>query len=142
MEKTHPHANGQQLLVVDDQPFFAAFLREKFAERGYSVATASDAAEALSFVSGVGAPLIVLLDLMLPRVSGQQVLRELARGPRASEIRVVLVSAHHTVESVAPNHPMVVGRAQKPIDLGELARMVDVATRELANHAAAQADGP
>jgi CheY-like chemotaxis protein len=142
MEKTHPHANGQQLLVVDDEPFFAAFLREKFTERGYSVAMASDAVEALAFVSEVEAPLVVLLDLMLPRVSGHQVLRELARGPRASEIRVVLVSAHHTVESVAPNHPMVVGRAQKPIDLGELARMVDIAARDLASHAPARAVEP
>jgi len=70
---------------------------------------------------------------MLPRLSGQQTLRELARGPDAAGIRVVLVSAHHTVETLAPNHPMVVGRAQKPIDLGELSRMVDVATRDLAS---------
>jgi hypothetical protein len=71
----------------------------------------------------------------LPRVTGQQLLRELARGPGASGIRVVLVSAHHTVATLAPNHPMVVGRAQKPVDLGELTRMVDVAARDLASQA-------
>jgi CheY-like chemotaxis protein len=132
MENTHPHKNGQQLLVVDDQPFFAAFLREKFEERGYSVATVADAREALAFVSEATQPVVVLLDLMLPRVSGHQLLRELARGPHAPEIRVVLVSAHHTVETVAANHPMVVGRAQKPVDLGELARMVASAAHALA----------
>jgi CheY-like chemotaxis protein len=131
MEISHPHENGQQLLVVDDQPFFASFLREKFEERGYSVATVADADEALAFVSEATEPLVVLLDLMLPRVSGHQLLRELARGPHAPEIRVVLVSAHHTVETVAPNHPMVVGRAQKPVDLGELARMVASAAYDL-----------
>ena len=132
MENAHPHGNGQQLLVVDDEPFFVAFLREKFVERGYSVVTAADGLEALAFVRQVGAPLVVLLDLMLPRLSGQQLLRELARSPGASAIRVVLVSAHHGVENVAVNHPLVVGRAQKPVDLGELARMVDVAARDLA----------
>lgn len=131
MERTHPHENGQQLLVVDDQPFFASFLREKFEERGYSVATAADAGEALAFVSEAREPIVVLLDLMLPGVSGPQLLRELARGPHAPEIRVVLVSAHHTVETVAANHPMVVGRAQKPVDLGELARMVAAAAHAL-----------
>jgi len=133
MEKTQSGPDGPRVLLVDDQPFFTAFLREKFEEQGYSVATAADGYEALAFVRQVGTPLVVLLDLMLPRLSGQQTLRELARGPDAAGIRVVLVSAHHTVETLAPNHPMVVGRAQKPIDLGELSRMVDVATRDLAS---------
>ena len=131
MENAQLHENGPHLLVVDDQPFFASFLREKFEERGYSVATVGDAHEALAVVREATGPLVVLLDLMLPRVSGHQLLRELARGPHASEIRVVLVSAHHTVETVAARHPMVVGRAQKPVDLGELARMVEVASRDL-----------
>jgi CheY-like chemotaxis protein len=138
MEITHPHENGQKLLVVDDQPFFASFLREKFEERGYSVATVGDAREALAFVSAAHEPIVVLLDLMLPRVSGQQLLRELARGSHAADIRVVLVSAHHTVETVAPRHPMVVGRAQKPVDLGELARMVASAVQDLAARGPAQ----
>jgi CheY-like chemotaxis protein len=142
MEKAQPHGNGQRLLVVDDQPLFTAFLREKFAERGYSVTTAADATEALTFVSQLEAPLVVLLDLMLPRVSGYQVLRELARGPHASDIRVVLVSAHHTVQDVAANHPMVMGRAQKPVDLGELSRMVAVAADDLAARATAPAGRP
>jgi CheY-like chemotaxis protein len=132
MENAHSHENEKQLLVVDDQPFFASFLREKFEERGYSVSTVADADGALAFFEEATSPVVVLLDLMLPRVSGHQLLRELARGPRASQIRVVLVSAHHTVETVAANHPMVVGRAQKPVDLGELARMVATASRDLA----------
>ncbi len=138
MEITHPHENSPWLLVVDDQPFFASFLREKFEERGYSVATAAGAREALAFVSAAHEPLVVLLDLMLPRVSGQQLLGELARGPHAPDIRVVLVSAHHTVETIEPHHPMVVGRAQKPVDLGELARMVASAVQDLAARPPAQ----
>ncbi|MGO8970615.1 MAG: two-component system response regulator [Myxococcaceae bacterium] len=138
MEKRHSHGNGQQLLVVDDQPFFSSFLKEKFEELGYSVATADDAFEALSAVGRSAAPVVVLLDLMLPQVSGQQLLRELARGPHASRIRVVLVSSHHSVERVALNHPMVFGRAQKPVDLGELTRMVDGASRVLAEGGSAR----
>jgi CheY-like chemotaxis protein len=118
-----------QLLVVDDDVFFADFLRGKFAELGYAVAVADDAFGAMAFVLRWQKPLVVLLDLMLPRVSGEGLLRELARGPHASIIRVVLVSAHHTVEGLAKGHPMIVGRAQKPVDLGELARLVATASR-------------
>jgi hypothetical protein len=40
-----------QLLVVDDEAFFSAFLKVKFEKLGYSVATAAEAFEALEFVS-------------------------------------------------------------------------------------------
>jgi len=123
--------DGAQLLVVDDEALFSAFIKEKFEELGYSVATAADAFEALDFVGRWPAPLVVLLDLRMPRVSGEGLLRELSRSPRAATLRVVLVSAHHAVEVVAAGHPMVVGRAQKPVDLGELTRMVVGATRAL-----------
>ena len=113
-----------QLLVVDDEEFFSTFLRERFEERGYSVATAGDAHAALAFVSDSTGPLVVLLDLMLPVVSGIQVLRELSSSPRAPYIRAVLVSAHHTVLAAAASHPLVVGRMQKPVDLGELITLV------------------
>jgi CheY-like chemotaxis protein len=142
MENAQPHANGQQLLVVDDEPLFAEFLREKFERLGYSVVTTRDAGDALAFARHLEAPLVVLLDLMLPRVSGHQLLRELARCPHAADIRVVLVSAHHTVGTVAAQHPMVVGRAQKPIDLAELTRMVDVAAHTLTHNPSPHASGP
>jgi CheY-like chemotaxis protein len=142
MESAHLHGKGQQLLVVDDERVFAAYVQEKFEHLGYTVLIAEDAFEALAFVARVQAPLVVVLDLMLPGMSGHQLLRELAKSPRASAIRVVLVSAHHTVERVAANHPLVLGRAHKPIDLGELTRMVDGAAAELALQRSDRAGGP
>ncbi len=112
---------------MDDEPFFVAFLRGKLEERGYSVATAGDALAALAFVAQATSPLVVLLDLMLPGVSGLHVLREISRGPRAAATRVVLVSAHQTVLAAAASHPLVAGRMQKPVDMGELARLLDAA---------------
>ena len=131
MGNAQAHTPRHQLLVVDDQAFFSSFLREKFEDVGYSVATAGDAFAAMDVVSRLKAPLVVLLDLMLPRVSGHHLLLQLAKGPHASSIRVVLVSAHHTVETVAANHPMVVGRVQKPVDLGELTRIIESASLAL-----------
>ena len=132
MENFTQIGNGARLLVVDDQPFFAALMRERFESLGYSVTTAHDAFQALATVAQVDVPLVVLLDLMLPKVSGHQLLHELAKSPSASRLRVVLVSGHHSVERVAVNNPMVVGRAHKPVDLGELTRMVEGASRSLA----------
>jgi CheY-like chemotaxis protein len=120
-----------QLLVVDDDAFFAEFLRGKFEEIGYSVAVAADAFGAMAFIPRWKKPLVVLLDLMLPRVSGEALIREVARGPNAVTTRFVLVSAHHRVEGLAAGHPLVAGRMQKPVDMGELTRLVAQASRAL-----------
>ncbi len=120
-----------QLLVVDDDAFFAEFLRGKFEELGYTVAVAADAFGAMVFLGGWKRPLVVLLDLMLPRVSGENLLREVARGPHAATTRFVLVSAHHRVEGLAAGSPIVAGRMQKPVDMGELTRLVAQASRAL-----------
>jgi CheY-like chemotaxis protein len=132
-------ANGQLLLVVDDQVLFTTFLREKFEEMGYSVLTAGDVGTARELVRRFEVPLVILLDLMMPRVSGYQLLLELADSPHASRIRVVLVSAHHSVATLAPDLPMVMGRSHKPVDLGELTRLVDMAALDLRSDAAPQA---
>jgi len=123
--------NGQLVLVVDDQPFFTTFLHDKFTRLGYGVVAVRDGAEALAFVRQVGPPLVIVLDLLMPRVGGQELLLELARSEHARGIRVVLVSSSHAVEAVAKGSPMVVGRLQKPLDFGEVASLVGRAASDL-----------
>jgi two-component system sensor histidine kinase/response regulator len=120
--------------LVDDELFFCEYLTEKFLERGYSIATVGDADGALDFVRRSSQPLVVLLDLMLPGISGLQVLRELAKSPQAPYIRVVLISAHQNVLAAAASHPMVGGRMQKPVDVAELTRLVAAAFAHLADN--------
>jgi CheY-like chemotaxis protein len=120
-----------QLLVVDDETLFATYLKEKFEELGYSVAVAADAFGAMAFIRSWKKPVVVLLDLMLPRVTGEALLREVAQGAHAASTRFVLVSAHQRVEGLAAGHPLVAGRMQKPVDMGELTRLVAQASRAL-----------
>jgi CheY-like chemotaxis protein len=120
-----------QLLVVDDEVLFATYLKEKFEELGYSVAVAADAVGAMAFIRSWQKPIVVLLDLMLPRVTGEALLREVAQGAHAASTRFVLVSAHQRVEGLAAGHPLVAGRMQKPVDMGELTRLVAQASRAL-----------
>lgn len=118
---------GPLVLVVDDQPFFRAHLRNELARRGFTVVTAHDAREAEQLVDELGPPLVVVLDLMLPGISGPELLHALARREDADLLRFVLVSAHQVLEKVAPSHRLVVGRLGKPVDLVELAHVIDTA---------------
>jgi two-component system, sensor histidine kinase ChiS len=122
------NAQGPLVLVVDDQPFFRAHLRNELARRGYTVVTAENAEDAESLVEQLGPPLVVVLDLMLPRTNGAELLHQLALRKDADSLRFILVSAYPVLDKVAPNHRLVVARLGKPVNMGLLAEKVEAAS--------------
>ena len=67
---------SHRILVVDDEPDITALVAYHLAKAGYRVSTASSGAEALK-ASSEERPDVVVLDLMLPGLSGYDVLSEL-----------------------------------------------------------------
>jgi two-component system, sensor histidine kinase ChiS len=125
------NAQGPLVLVVDDQPFFRAHLRNELARRGHTVVTAENAHEAEKLVDELGLPLVVILDLMLPGTSGPELLHQLTGREDAESLRFILVSAYPVLEKVAPNHHLVVARLGKPVDVDELSAQVEAASSAL-----------
>jgi CheY-like chemotaxis protein len=118
------------LLVVDDDALARAFLRDEMEALGHVVLTARDAEEAKTLLEKVEDRVVVVLDLMLPGMNGVELLTRLH--PRsATHLRFVLVSASHLVERVAQDHPLVVGRLEKPIDISRLVQHVHAAQSQL-----------
>jgi DNA-binding response OmpR family regulator len=84
------------VLVVEDDAPLRALLTYSLRQEGYRVEEAVDGAAAVHLLHrhrAVGAPLgLILLDLMLPQLSGLDVLHYVAR--LAAEVPVVVISAH------------------------------------------------
>ena len=68
-------AAKQTILVVEDEQKIAVVLKSYLEREGFLVATAYDGEEALRLHSSLS-PALVLLDLMLPKRSGEEVCRE------------------------------------------------------------------
>jgi DNA-binding response OmpR family regulator len=81
-----------RILVVEDVPLGLAVLRMHLESEGFEVITARDGVEALD-QAREGHPDLVLLDLMLPRLSGERVCQELRADPRTQGLPIVVVSA-------------------------------------------------
>ena len=81
-----------RVLVVDDDVDMAAFLAKIIANEGLTADTVHDGAAALAAVAAE-APDLVLLDVMLPGMSGFEVCRQLKSDPHTALIPVVLVTA-------------------------------------------------
>jgi two-component system sensor histidine kinase ChiS len=85
------------VLVVDDDPVNLCVLESHLSPRGYTVHTAESGAAALQLVENGLRPDIVLLDVMMPHMSGYEVCRELRQRFAPHELPVVLVTARTQV---------------------------------------------
>jgi len=117
---------GALILVVDDEPQIQRFLRPALETAGYAVEQAMSGADALRLVAG-RMPDAVLLDLGLPDIDGQEVLRRLRQ---LSQVPVVVISARDKPdEKVQALDAGADDYVEKPFDLGELMARVRTAMR-------------
>ena len=83
---------SHRILVVDDEPDITALVAYHLARAGYRVSTAGNGQDALK-AAREERPDVVVLDLMLPGVSGYEVLRELRQREETREVGVILLTA-------------------------------------------------
>jgi DNA-binding response OmpR family regulator len=88
-----------KLLVVDDDREVIATLEPRLRKEGYEVVVAFDGEEALRKVKEDN-PDVILLDLMLPKMSGYEVLKEIREKHKDKWRPVIIISAKQELESV------------------------------------------
>ncbi|WP_420456390.1 PP2C family protein-serine/threonine phosphatase [Rubrivirga sp.] len=94
-----PSAPPGRVLVVDDNEMNRDMLSRRLRKRGYAVEVVADGPAALDAVAG-GAVDVVLLDIMMPGMSGYEVLERLKADDGTRHIPVVMVSALDEMDSV------------------------------------------
>lgn len=87
-----PAASPARVLVVDDTPQNVKLLADILGARGFVAITASNGEEALARVAGER-PDIVLLDVMMPGLSGYDVCRRIRADPATALLPIVLVTS-------------------------------------------------
>jgi DNA-binding NtrC family response regulator len=127
-----------RVLVVDDDPAIRAFARDALEAEGYDVCEAADGVQGLAQLSRSRAALVVLVDMCMPHMDGEQMLRAAisSRGDQRC-LAYVLWSANLSLVSpacvrfLAAQHiPLL----EKSCDLDRLLATIDRAQRQLARH--------
>ncbi len=85
---------SSKILIVDDEPSNMDILGQELTDRGYAIETANDGREALRKVESTR-PDLIILDYMMPGLSGPDVLRELRKG--GIDTPVIMITAHGTI---------------------------------------------
>jgi CheY-like chemotaxis protein len=112
----------KRILVVDDDDAIRALLLTVLRRRGFDVDTARNGLEALERCNRCNYAL-VLLDLMMPRMSGWELLAQLAPRVREKGLPLVVVLTAG-LEPAGLDPGVVVGAMRKPFDIPMLMDMV------------------
>ena len=105
------------VFVVDDDYDIREAVSDVLVSEGYSVLTAADGSEALETLRGGLRPHVMLLDLMMPRLSGVEVIDALRKDESLREIPVVVCSANrgYGADDLGVLHVL-----RKPVSVDEL----------------------
>jgi CheY-like chemotaxis protein len=110
---TNEH-RGTILIVEDDEDIRAA-MAELLETEGFEVFVASNGQEGLEVMSQMKAPCLVLLDLMMPVMNGEDFLRHVRKDPALDNIPVIIVTA-----SGRTPLPGTQGILKKPFEISDL----------------------
>jgi DNA-binding response OmpR family regulator len=83
---------GKKILIADDEPNIVASLEFLMTQAGYEIRVANNGDDALAAVSSF-APDLILLDVMMPRMSGYDLCQKIRENPEWQGIRIVMLSA-------------------------------------------------
>jgi DNA-binding response OmpR family regulator len=114
----------QKIIIVEDQPDVADLLEEMLSIDGYQVIKIHSSTGALSMIRAEN-PDAVLLDIMMPDVSGLEVLRFMRREPDLQQTPVVIVSARTLPSDIrAGLEAGATAYLTKPVDIDNLRKTV------------------
>lgn len=118
LEDDRGQLKGQEklVLIIEDDPHFAAILRDFAREKGYKTIVARDGNEGL-LLARQYLPLAIILDINLPLIDGNSVLKILKNHDELKGILVHVISAG---EISLQTRDKIVGFTQKPLQIADL----------------------
>ena len=118
-----------KVMIVDDEDSFRIPLAERLKVRGYDSVDVSNGEDAIKITRSDTDIDIVILDLKMPRMSGDQVLRELK--VFRPEIQVIMLTGHGSLDSARETGKMdAYSYLEKPCDLDKLIAVLESARED------------
>ena len=128
--------NTKVILLVEDNPSDVGLTKRALVKCGIMnpLVVAQDGQEALDYVFGTGAyvgrdttdmPMLILLDLKLPRVEGLEVLRRIRADPRTQRVPVVILTSSTEAQDLAAGYDRGTNSyIRKPVDFQQFADII------------------
>ena len=81
----------KKIMIVEDDRFLSSLMKARLEKEGFAVVQAFDGEEALQALKST-VPSLVILDLIMPKVTGFEVLQAISINPQVSKVPVVILT--------------------------------------------------
>jgi CheY-like chemotaxis protein len=120
---------GYRVLVADDEPDIRTILRRLLLSEGFQVCEAGDGTEVLAAADRCKINIIVM-DMMMPQMSGAEAVQRLRADPRYTKTPIVLITGNPVIRPmVRPCHLGDMVMLTKPLNLDEVLTVVHQLTQ-------------
>jgi CheY-like chemotaxis protein len=118
----------KKVMIVDDEPDILYSLKQELEclNAGYDVVSASDGRECLKLLDHGLIPDIILLDIMMPEISGWDVFDRLKKNPSWKDIPIVFLTARTDVIARDAGDFLGEDYIQKPFKIKDLKKRIDI----------------
>jgi CheY-like chemotaxis protein len=82
---------AKKILLVEDEEIVIGLLQKKLSKEGYEVSVATNGEEGLKVMQQVN-PDLILLDIIMPRMGGFEVMEEMNKDPELKKIPIIVIS--------------------------------------------------
>lgn len=122
--------NSGKILVVDDEPEISQYIKDVLENSGYTVLCANSANDAWQLLTTDESIDTIFLDLMMPEVSGLELLKKVRDGIKR-DINAVIVTAKKSMQDIIVAKELgISGYLTKPFDPGKLVKIANQAANE------------
>ena len=116
---------SRKILMVEDEPDIREAVQASLRSRGYVVIVAADGEEGLRKVKSEK-PDLVLLDIVMPKVDGWQLLKAIRSDEATRELPVVMLTANRETSSLIESQSQkATDYLMKPFDIEKLLRFIN-----------------
>ncbi len=121
---------AKKILIVDDEPNIIKVVESRLKANGYDVITASDGAQGIE-KARAEKPDLILLDISMPRMNGQEALQKLKQDAATSAIPVIMLTGRTDTEEVVKSvaHGHAADYILKPLIATDFLKKVSFALR-------------
>src|SRR5687767_5665905 len=111
--------SSKAILILEDDHDSRVTLRQVFEDLDFRVYTVANGLDAIAILKRIPKPDLIVCDLMMPLMNGEEFLKFKNSMPEFADIKVIVVSAFEDRLSKIKDFPTL----RKPFDLGDISRM-------------------
>jgi len=120
----------KKIMIVDDDPDIRSTLKDLLNAVGYKATAFDDGYELFKKLENGKKPNLILLDVMMPLMSGWEIQRKLNNNPNWRNIPIIFVTGRNTDTAIKMAKKYGIYYIQKPFNISQLKRLISLALKK------------